>query len=103
MQAKGSSLETFSDFFEREVGAEGIVLATRLQNEFSRQTESLTLDVAKMQLGFDTEINHFNTNVRAFGKQGVTHMITVNMIKNTTLLAARSTLATDGKIKRKTA
>ena len=98
MQAKGSSLETFSDFFEREVGAEGIVLATRLQNEFSRQTESITLDVAKMQLGFDTEINHFNTNVRAFGKQGVNHLLKGNMINNTTVLVARDTLVSAGKM-----
>ena len=98
MQAKGASLETFGDFFEREVGAEGIVLATRLQNEFSRQTESITLDVAKMQLGFDTEINHFNTNVRAFGKQGVNHLLKGNMINNTTVLAARDTVVSAGKM-----
>lgn len=28
LQAKGCSLETFSDFFEREIGAEGIILVT---------------------------------------------------------------------------
>lgn len=98
MQAKGSSLETFGDFFEREIGAEGIVLATRLQIEFSRQTESIALDVAKMQLGFDTEINHFNTNVRAFGKQGVNHLLKGNVINNATVLAARDTLVSAGKM-----
>ncbi|WP_394562113.1 LeoA/HP0731 family dynamin-like GTPase [Aquipseudomonas alcaligenes] len=98
MQAKGSSLETFDDFFEREVGAEGIVLATRLQNEFSRQTESVRLDMAKMQLGFDTEINHFNTTVRAFGKQGVNHLLKGNVINNTTVLAARDTIVSAGKM-----
>jgi GTP-binding protein EngB required for normal cell division len=98
MQALGSSLETFGDFFEREVGSEGIVLAMRLQNEFSRQTESITLDVAKMQLGFDTEINHFNTNVRSFGKQGVNHLLKGNVINNTTVLAARNTLVSAGKL-----
>ncbi|MEY4978994.1 MAG: hypothetical protein RLZZ352_1264 [Pseudomonadota bacterium] len=98
MQAKGSSLETFGDFFEREVGSEGIVLATRLQNEFSRQTDSITLDVAKMQLSFDTEINHFNANIRAFGKQGVNYLLKGNLINNTTVLAARDTLVSAGKI-----
>ncbi|PTQ70303.1 LeoA/HP0731 family dynamin-like GTPase [Pseudomonas sp. GV071] len=98
LQAKGSSLETFSEFFEREIGAEGIVLATRLQNEFSRQTESISLDMAKMQLGFDTEINHFNTNIRALGKQGVNHLLKGNIINNTTVLAARDTLVSAGKL-----
>lgn len=98
MQAKGSSLETFSEFFEREIGAEGIVLATRLQNEFSRQTDSINLDVAKMQLGFDTEINHFNTSVRELGKQGINHLLKGNLINNTTVLAARDTIVSAGKM-----
>jgi GTP-binding protein EngB required for normal cell division len=98
MQAQGSSMETFTNFFEREVGDEGIVLATRLQNEFSRQTESISLDVAKMQLGFDTEINHFNTNIRAYGKQGVNHLLKGNLINNTTVLAARDTVVNAGKL-----
>lgn len=98
MQAKGCSLETFGDFFEREIGSEGVVLATRLQNEFSRQTGSVRLDVEKMQLGFDTEINHFNTNVRAFGKQGVNYLLKGNVINNTTILAARDTLVSAGKM-----
>ena len=89
LQVKGCSLETFNDFFEREVGIEGIVLTTRLQNEFSRQTQSITLEVEKMQLGFDTEVNHFNTTIKALGKEGINHLLKGNLINNTTILAAR--------------
>lgn len=89
LRAKGCSLETFSDFFEREIGAEGIVLATRLQNEFSRQIQPITLEVEKMQIGFDTEVNHFNTTVKALGKQGVNHLLKGNVINNSSILAAR--------------
>lgn len=97
LQAKGCSLETFGDFFEREVGAEGIILATRLQNEFSRQTQSVTLEVQKMQLSFDTEVNHFNTTVKALGKQGINHLLKGNLINNTTVLAARDGIVTVAK------
>ncbi|AMA36931.1 TPA: 50S ribosome-binding GTPase [Pseudomonas aeruginosa] len=97
LQAKGCSLETFGDFFEREVGAEGIVLATRLQNEFSRQTQSITLEVEKMQVGFDNEVNHFNTTVSALGKQGINHLLKGNLINNTTVLAARDGITTIAK------
>lgn len=89
LRARGCSLETFNDFFEREIGAEGIVLATRLQNEFSRQIQPITLEVEKMQIGFDTEVNHFNTTVRALGKQGVNHLLKGNVINNRSILAAR--------------
>ncbi|WLG45720.1 LeoA/HP0731 family dynamin-like GTPase [Pseudomonas sp. FP1740] len=97
LQAKGSSLETFGDFFEREVGAEGIIVSTRLQNEFSRQTQSITLEVEKMQVGFDSEVNHFNTTVKALGKQGINHVLKGNLINNTTVLAARDGLTTIAK------
>lgn len=97
LQAKGCSLETFGDFFELEVGAEGIVLATRLQNEFSRQTQSITLEVEKMQVGFDNEVNHFNTTVSALGKQGINHLLKGNLINNTTVLAARDGITTIAK------
>lgn len=97
LQATGCSLETFGDFFEREVGAEGIILATRLQTEFSRQTQSITLEVQKMQVGFDNEVNHFNTTVKALGKQGINHVLKGNLINNTTVLATRDGIVTIAK------
>lgn len=97
LQVNGCSLETFADFFEREIGAEGIILSTRLQNEFSRQTQSITLEVEKMQTGFDSEVNHFNTTVKALGKQGINHVLKGNLINNTTVLAARDGLTTIAK------
>ena len=97
LQAKGCSLETFGDFFEREVGAEGIILATRLQTEFSRQTQSITLEVEKMQVGFDSEVSHFNTTVKALGKQGINHVLKGNLINNTTVLATRDGIVTIAK------
>lgn len=97
LQVKGCSLETFGDFFEREVGAEGIILATRLQTEFSRQTQSITLEVQKMQVGFDSEVNHFNTTVKALGKQGINHVLKGNLINNTTVLATRDGIVTIAK------
>jgi len=97
LQAKGCSMETFGEFFEREIGAEGVILSTRLQNEFSRQTQSITLEVAKMQVGFDSEVNHFNTTVKALGKQGINHVLKGNLINNTTVLAARDGLTTIAK------
>ncbi|MCE0908258.1 MULTISPECIES: LeoA/HP0731 family dynamin-like GTPase [Pseudomonas] len=97
LQAKGSSLETFGDFFEREIGTEGIIVSTRLQNEFSRQTQSITLEVEKMQVGFDSEVNHFNTTVKALGKQGINHVLKGNLISNTTVLAARDGITTIAK------
>lgn len=89
LKAKGCSLETFGDFFEREIGSEGIVIATRLQNEFSRQVQPVTLEVEKMHIGFDNEVSHFNTTIRSIGKQGVNHVLKGKVINKDSLLAAR--------------
>lgn len=97
LQAKGCTLETFGDFFEREVGANGIILATRLQTEFSRQTQSITLEVQKMQVGFDSEVSHFNTTVKSLGKQGINHVLKGNLINNSTVLATRDGIVTIAK------
>lgn len=89
LKAKGCSLETFGDFFEREIGSEGIVIATRLQNEFSRQVQPITLEVEKMQIGFDNEVSHFNTTIKSMGKQGVNHVLKGKFINKDSVLAAR--------------
>lgn len=89
LKAKGCSLETFGDFFEREIGSEGIVIATRLQNEFSRQVQPITLEVEKMQIGFDNEVSHFNTTIKTMGKQGVNHVLNGNFINKDSVLVAR--------------
>ncbi|PWK42169.1 LeoA/HP0731 family dynamin-like GTPase [Pleionea mediterranea] len=89
LKAKGCSLETFGDFFEREIGSEGIVIATRLQNEFSRQVQPITLEVEKMQIGFDNEVSHFNTTIKSMGKQGVNHVLNGKFINKDSVLAAR--------------
>ncbi len=97
LQAQGCSLETFADFFEREIGSEGIILNTNLQNEFSRQMGSINLEVEKMQIGFDNEVSHFNTTVKSLGKNGIQHALNSNLINNQSILAARDGVATVAK------
>jgi GTP-binding protein EngB required for normal cell division len=98
LQAKGLSQETFSDFFEREVGSEGVMVTTRLQNEFERQLRAVTLEVSKMKVGFDAEVNHFNSAVKVFGKQGLDYVLKSNLINNGTILATRDGLVSAAKI-----
>lgn len=90
LKIKGCSLETFGDFFEREIGSEGVMIATRLQNEFSRQVQPITLEVKKMQIGFDDEVSHFNTTIKAMGKQGVNQILKGSFINKGSVLGARN-------------
>lgn len=98
LQAQGCSMETFSEFFEREVGDEGIIVSMRLVNEFSRQIQPIALNMEKIQLSFDTEVNQFNTTIKTFGKQGINHLLKGNLINNKTVLGARDGIVGMGKL-----
>lgn len=98
LQAQGCSMETFSEFFEREVGDDGIIVSMRLENEFSRQIQPIEINMEKMQLSFDTEVNQFNTTIKAFGKQGINHVLKGNLINNKTVIGARDGIVGMGKL-----
>lgn len=97
LQAKGVNMDTFPDFFEREVGSNGIMVSTRLQNEFERQLKSVTQEISNMKIGFDAEVNHFNSTVTQFGKQGLDYLIKSKVVNNTTVLATRDGIVTAAK------
>ncbi|SDZ85809.1 LeoA/HP0731 family dynamin-like GTPase [Microbulbifer marinus] len=89
LQLIGTDLDTFGDFYEREIGDEGIVLNARLQSEFDRHLRSVTLEVSSLQVGFYQEIAHFNTVMNALGKQAVKYMVNNTVIDKGAIFAAR--------------
>lgn len=98
LQAKGASMETFVEFFEREVGSDGVIVSTRLQNEFERQLKTVTEDVSNMRITFDAEVSHFNSAVRNLGKQGLDYLVKSKAINNTTIIATRDGLVNVAKL-----
>ncbi len=97
MRAEGLTQETFKEFFEREIGRDGVMVTTRLQNEFDRQLNGVSQELSRMRLSFDSEIDHFNTNVINLGKQGVNYVIKGNLINNGSILAARGGIVSVAK------
>lgn len=97
LQAKGLDQDTYVEFFEREIGNEGVVLAAKLQNEFERQLNSVKLELANLSVSFDTEVNHFNAVVRSYGKQGVDYLIGGKLINGQSVKAARDGIAATAK------
>ncbi|MBU2869751.1 LeoA/HP0731 family dynamin-like GTPase [Colwellia sp. E2M01] len=92
LQVQGTSLQTFNAFFQREVGDEGVVVASKLESEFERYLRSANLEVQSLHSSFTQEVNHFNDVVLAYGKQGVDLLVKGNFINNTSILAARNGL-----------
>lgn len=97
LRVQGLTLETFTEFYEREIGQDGVMVTTRLQNEFDRQLSGVSQELSRMRLSFDAEISHFNSTVLNFGKQGVSYVIKGNFINNGSVLAARDGIVTAAK------
>ncbi|WP_139520714.1 LeoA/HP0731 family dynamin-like GTPase [Helicobacter pylori] len=67
-QVSGTSLETFNDFAMREIGDKGINIETKVQNEFERQTQGISNEIAKIGTTFNADMSFFEKHARTFGE-----------------------------------
>ncbi|WQS42209.1 dynactin subunit 1 [Helicobacter pylori] len=68
LQISGASLETFNDFVIREIGDEGSIIDTRVQNEFERQTQGISNEIAKIGTTFNADMSSFEKHAGTFGE-----------------------------------
>ena len=97
LQVEGTSLETFNEFYEKEIGSEGININTKIQNVFEQQIGSINLEVKKIETNFNLEINSFNKVVRDYGKQGLNYLSKSNVINKDTVIATRDLIVSGAK------
>lgn len=97
LQVEGTSLETFNEFYEKEIGSEGININTKIQNVFEQQIGSINLELKKIETNFNLEINSFNQVVRAYGKQGLIYLSKSNIINKDTVIATRDLIVSGAK------
>lgn len=98
LQARGADMHTWSTFFEREVGRDGIIIRMRLEEEYSKSLRTATLNLASVQRSFVDEINHFNTVVSSLGQQGVKYLLDGKMFDNKSILMMRDGVVSVGKM-----
>ncbi|MGL2521633.1 LeoA/HP0731 family dynamin-like GTPase [Helicobacter pylori] len=96
-QVSGTSLETFNDFVTREIGDEGINMETRVQNEFERQTQGISNEIAKIGTTFNADMSSFEKHAGAFGKIGIDLLEQSKFINATSIKVARDGIVAVGK------
>ncbi|GAA8098018.1 hypothetical protein HpBT096_09080 [Helicobacter pylori] len=96
-QISGTSLETFNDFAMREIGDKGINIETRVQNAFARETQGIFNEMAKIETGFNADMNFFEKHAGTFGKIGNDFLKQSGFINATNIKLARDTIAAVGK------
>ncbi|WP_334092400.1 LeoA/HP0731 family dynamin-like GTPase [Helicobacter typhlonius] len=98
LQLQGTSLETFGEFFEREIGSEGIVINARVQNEFDKQTESVHFELQKITTHFESEIDTFSKILNTAGKEGLGYIQKSGIINANNVKIVRDSMVNFGKI-----
>lgn len=91
-QIKGTSLETFGDVMQKEIGSEGSLMSAKVQNEFQRHTHSVISELQTSIKRFDKERGDFEKAVISYGKQGVEWLQKSGVINSQNVLTARNLL-----------
>ncbi|MGL2562393.1 LeoA/HP0731 family dynamin-like GTPase [Helicobacter pylori] len=97
LQISGTSLETFNDFVTREIGDEYINMETRVKNEFERQTQGISNEIAKIGTTFNADMSSFEKHAGTFGRIGIKLLEQSKFINATSIKAARDGIVAVGK------
>ncbi len=96
-QISGTSLETFNDFVTREIGDGYINMETRVKNEFERQTQGISNEIAKIGTTFNADMSSFEKHAGTFGRIGIKLLEQSGFINATNIKLARDALVAAGK------
>ncbi|MGN8511845.1 LeoA/HP0731 family dynamin-like GTPase [Helicobacter pylori] len=89
LQVSGTSLETFNDFVIREIGDKYINMETRVKNEFERQTQGISNEIAKIGTTFNADMSSFEKHAGTLGKIGIDLLSQSGFINATNIKFAR--------------
>ena len=104
LQLKGTTLETFNDFFERNLGDKGIILSNKILDEFDKKVFDIETDVQRLEKNLNNEIDNFkeftqNSSLEKF-KVGSQRMKMANLnLTNASVIAVRDFLNLSIKFK----
>lgn len=88
-QVSGTSLETFNDFVTREIGDGYINMETRVKNEFEKQTQGISNEIAKIGTTFNADMSSFEKHAGTLGKIGINLLKQSGFINATNIKLAR--------------
>ena len=71
LQVQGTDIETFKDFFQRNIGDGGIVLENKIQNELERQVGTMSNEIGKMEMSYNASFEHYQSVVSGLALEGV--------------------------------
>lgn len=98
MQVQGTSLETIGEFLVREIGNEGSVISSKINEYFQNETNQINIALNTQAINFNAEIENIDTAVGSLTKKGLNHLAKNIKLDNNTILAARNGLVATDKL-----
>ena len=71
VQAEGVGVNTINTFFEKNIGEEGIIIKTKVENEFDKQVSGILDDISSYELYMNTSIGRYNTVMEKIAYEGI--------------------------------
>lgn len=90
-------METFNDFYQAEIGKDGIIISEKVKTEFERQINTAAVELNNIKLEMNAEIKNFNTVLNSLGKDGINFIVKGNFINNAAILGVRDGIVNVGK------
>lgn len=98
LSVQGLSLQTFKEFYDKEIGENGINIKTRVQNKFSEETESIYMQMNQVAINLETEVKRFESDIMKLGKQGIKFLQNSKIINPTNIKMVRDGIVSAGKM-----
>lgn len=98
IQIQGTSLETIGEFLVREIGDEGCIISTHINEYFQNETNQINIALNTQAINFNAEIDNIDTAVGSLTKKGLNHLAKNIKLDGTTIKVARDGLVAGGKL-----
>ena len=97
-QLRGCGMETIQEFLDSEIGSDGSIMNSRLQNEFNRQTSTVNAGIEQATLEFRANMTQFNSTVGVLGEEGIKYLQNSGIINAENILRVRDGVVSLGKM-----
>lgn len=97
IQLESITTETFAEFYQQEIGEDGIQISIQLKNEFEHQFNEIMQEISRMRLSFKAEIVYFNDTIVKLSKQEQS-IAPDNLIDASHLIAVNDDVSRDNRV-----
>ncbi|PAF45524.1 LeoA/HP0731 family dynamin-like GTPase [Helicobacter sp. 11S02629-2] len=99
LQLNGTDIQSFEEFFQREIGKDGINIETTIQIKYKERLRVIGDELMVLKNSVDGDVKAYDSTMLMLAKDGVNYLSKSGMITSKSILAARDFLGISFKFK----